>query len=53
MLDLQTVALIFGVTDVTVKRWLYSGKLKGKKLGKLWRFDKEYIRRLVSEEESE
>lgn len=44
ILDLNTVALIFGVTEVTIKKLLYNGELKGKKLGKKWVFDKEYIK---------
>ncbi len=44
VLDLHTVALVLGVTDVTVKHWIYDGTIKAKKIGKLWRFDKEYIR---------
>lgn len=47
VLDLNTVALIFGVTEVTIKQLLYKGELKGKKLGKKWIFDKEYIKNYV------
>ena len=47
VLDLNTVALIFGVTEVTIKQLLYKGELKGKKLGKKWVFDKEYIKSYV------
>lgn len=31
-LDLHTVALIFDVTDTTVKNWLYRGTIKGTKI---------------------
>ena len=47
VIDLHTVALILGVTEMTVKRWLYDGTLKAKKVGKLWRFDKDNVRRYV------
>lgn len=48
ILDLQTVALIFNVTEVTVKHWIYKGTLKGLKIGNKWIFDKEYIKSLVN-----
>ena len=48
VLDLQTVALIFDVTEVTVKNWLYKGALKGVKIGNKWLFDKDYIRSYIS-----
>lgn len=47
ILDLQTVALIFNVTEVTVKNWIYKGHLKGSKIGRKWIFDKEYIKTLT------
>lgn len=47
-LDLHTVALIFDVTDVTVKNWIYTGIIKGSKLGNKWFFDKEYIKSLLT-----
>lgn len=46
-LDLHTVALIFDVTDVTVKHWIYDGKIKGVKAGNKWLFDKEYIKNFI------
>ena len=52
VINLRTVALVLGVSELTVKRWLYDGTLKAKKLGKVWLFDREYIRRLVSVEGS-
>lgn len=48
ILDLHTVALIFDVTDVTVKNWLYTNQIKGNKVGRKWIFDKEYIKSLAS-----
>lgn len=47
ILDLQTVALIFNVTESTVKSWIYKGQLKGSKIGHKWIFDKEYIKSLA------
>lgn len=47
VLDLQTVALIFNVTDTTVKQWIYKGQLKGSQIGRKWIFDKEYIKSLT------
>lgn len=46
-LDLHTVSLILGVTDVTVKNWLYKGVIHGKKIGNKWIFDKDYIKTLI------
>lgn len=48
ILDLHTVALIFDVTDVTVKNWLYTNQIKGNKVGRKWIFDKEYIKSLAA-----
>lgn len=48
ILDLQTVALIFNVTETTVKTWIYKGQLTGSKIGHKWIFDKEYIKSLTS-----
>lgn len=47
VLDLHTVALVFNVSDLTVKHWLYDGTLSGFKLGRKWCFDRAYIRSLV------
>jgi len=43
VLTLSDVSLIFDVTEVTVKHWLYSGKLQGVKMGNKWFFQKAYI----------
>lgn len=48
ILDLPTVALIFNVTESTVKSWIYKGQLKGSKIGRKWVFDKEYIKSLTN-----
>ncbi|MCI9642257.1 MAG: helix-turn-helix domain-containing protein [Eubacterium sp.] len=49
-LDLHTVALIFDVTDATIKNWIYKGTLKGSKVGGKWFFDKDYIRNYIAGE---
>jgi len=46
ILDLHRAALIFNVTDGTVKRWLYNGEIQGKKIGRKWFFSRDYIRSL-------
>lgn len=46
--DLQTCALIFDVSDVTIKHWLYAGVIEGTKLGNKWFFDKDYLRTVIS-----
>lgn len=48
VLDIPTVALIFNVTETTVKHWIYKGQLKGAHIGRKWIFDKEYIKSLVN-----
>lgn len=47
--DLHTVALIFDVTDVTVKNWLKQGNIIGFKIGRKWYFDKAYIKSLTED----
>lgn len=47
LLDLHTVALVFNVSDLTVKQWLYKGLIKGSKIGRKWIFNKEYIKSLT------
>lgn len=46
-LDIHTVALIFDVTDATVKNWIYTKEIKGAKIGRKWFFDKDYIKALI------
>jgi len=46
VLDTKTVALIYGVTTNTVKKWCYSGQLQGRKLGKKWVFEKNQIKEI-------
>lgn len=52
-LDTETVALIFDVTQTTVKNWIYSGTIQGRKIGRKWIFDKQYIKSLLNSERSD
>lgn len=47
VLDLHTVALVFNVSDLTIKQWLYKGLIKGSKIGRKWIFNKDYIKSLT------
>ena len=44
VLDLQTVAILLGVTDETIKKWVCRGEFEGTKIGRKWFFDREYVR---------
>ncbi len=46
-LDMRYVCIVLGVTESTVKRWLYKGTLKGSKIGRKWFFSKDYIKSLT------
>lgn len=52
LLDVKMIALIFDVTEVTVKHWIKAGILQGRQIGRKWYFEKDYIRSLVSNENS-
>ena len=45
----EEVAELLSVTPKTVKDWLRAGKLKGSKLGKLWRVQDSDIQRFMEE----
>jgi excisionase family DNA binding protein len=45
----EEVAELLSVTPKTVKDWLRAGKLKGSKLGKLWRVQDSDIQRFMDE----
>ncbi len=47
LLDLHTVALVFNISDITVKQWLYKGLIQGSKIGRKWFFNKDYIQSLT------
>lgn len=44
-LTINETAEHFGVTRLTVTRWIKSGKLNGKKIGREWRITKDEIER--------
>jgi len=50
VMDLHTTALIFGVTDGTIKKWLYKGIITGHKVGRKWFFDKDYLHEIMKGE---
>ncbi len=52
ILDLRTVSLIFNVADITVRRWISKNKIKGKKIGNKWLFEKDYIRSIVDNDKN-
>lgn len=47
VLDLKTVSLIFGVAEITIRRWLSNNQIQGEKIGRKWLFEKEYIKSIV------
>jgi excisionase family DNA binding protein len=47
----EDVAEILGVKDRTVRAWLKSGKLKGKKLGRLWRVKESDLEEFINNAE--
>ncbi len=50
VMDTEMVAMVFNVTTVTIKNWLNSGEIVGRKVGRKWFFDKEYIQSLFDEQ---
>lgn len=44
LLDLEDACDLLRCSDVTVKKFVKQGKIKGNKLGNLWRFDRDSIR---------
>ncbi|MDI9608469.1 MAG: helix-turn-helix domain-containing protein [Atribacterota bacterium] len=49
LLTPKEVAEKLRVSEQTVLRWLRKGKLKGVKVGKLWRVREEDLRELIKE----
>ncbi len=47
VLDLKQVALILGVTDVTVKHLTYKGELNARKVGAQWRYSRDWLRNYI------
>ena len=52
LLTPKEVAEKLRVSEQTVLRWLRNGKLKGVKVGKLWRVREEDLQELIKEEEN-
>ena len=48
MKTVKETAAIFGVTDLTIRRWIYSGKMKAVKIGVTVRIEDEEIERVRS-----
>lgn len=51
-LTVKEFAEAVGVTVLTVKRWLYSGQIEGKKFGRLWRIDKSELDKVLPEKKN-
>lgn len=51
ILSLGEVADVLKVSIPTLKRHLYAGKLKGRKVGRQWRIEKEEVRRYYENQE--
>ncbi len=51
-LTVKEFAEAVGVTILTVKRWLYSGQIEGKKFGRLWRIDKSELDKVLPEKKN-
>lgn len=48
IMDTRLVAIAFGVTEATIKQWVYQGRLHSTQIGRQHFFDREYIRSLVT-----
>ncbi|PKM47876.1 MAG: DNA-binding protein [Firmicutes bacterium HGW-Firmicutes-8] len=47
LFNIEEVAEILGVKAETVRTWLRSGKIKGTKLGKLWRVKESELQKFI------
>jgi len=47
----EDVAEILGFKEKTVREWLRTGKLKGKKVGRLWRVKESYLEEFINNAE--
>ncbi len=47
----EDVAEILGFKEKTVREWLRTGKLKGKKVGRLWRVKESDLEKFINSEE--
>ena len=44
LLSIEQTALVFDKTTVTIKHWLYDGKIKGVKTGNTWAINRDALR---------
>ena len=51
VLTIEEAAARLKLKPQTVRDWLHDGKLKGVKIGRVWRVDAEYLDRLLSGDE--
>jgi excisionase family DNA binding protein len=45
----EDIAEILGLKEKTVREWLRTGKLKGKKIGRLWRVKESELEEFINE----
>ena len=43
LMDVDELAEYLGLRKQTIYNWLHNKKISGIKIGKVWRFDREYI----------
>ena len=48
LIDVDTLALIMGCTPATITRWTREGRLRSVQINRRHMYDKEYIRRLLT-----
>jgi excisionase family DNA binding protein len=46
------VAQMLGLKEVTVREWLKTGKLQGKRVGKYWRVSKKSVCKVLPEDKN-
>ena len=51
LLNTKELAEYLKLTEVTIYKYAYDGKIPGVKVGSRWRFDKDYIDELLRREE--
>jgi len=47
--SVRQVADMLGVTVMTIYKWLWTGELKGYRLGKLWRISEEDLKKFLEQ----
>lgn len=50
VLTVKDLSLIFDVSDATIKNRASAGEIHGFKIGRQWRFDREYVKGLCKTE---